>query len=317
MKRFILYPEKFSGTPSHMRASPCVRASAHPHARASSRTVRASSTPTSSTRTGPPPPSVVILPGLGNASDDYIHLVDALARRGHATSVASVKRIDWLRNAAGAATPAYWRGCLRPRPTVDWYLAACEEATRDAKRTNPTADVVLVAHSAGGWLARVFIDEYASEESVKAIGGLVTLGSPMKPTPRDAPGVVDQTRGILTHVHERCRSAEALRDEANIEVTCVAGTYARGTSAVTTVGDVGGFVAGFGYKQVCGRADVDGDGITPVETALMDGATHIVLDGVYHTPLGADDANGRSWYGSESVLAAWADVALGPARANI
>ena len=79
-------------------------------------------------------------------------------------------------------------------------------------------------------------------------------------------------------------------------------------------GVVGACVAGLGYRQVCGRADAEGDGITPVETALMPGATHIVLEGVYHTPLGADDANGRCWYGSESVLASWADVALGKSR---
>ena len=72
------------------------------------------------------------------------------------------------------------------------------------------------------------------------------------------------------------------------------------------IADVGAFVAGLGYRQVCGRADAEGDGITPVETALMPGATHIVLEDVYHTPLGADDANGRCWYGSESVLASWA-----------
>ncbi len=80
------------------------------------------------------------------------------------------------------------------------------------------------------------------------------------------------------------------------------------------IADVGAFVAGLGYRQVCGRADAEGDGITPVETALMPGATHIVLEGVYHTPIGADDANGRCWYGSESVLASWADVALGKSR---
>ena len=106
-----------------------------------------------------------------------------------------------------------------------------------------------------------------------------------------------------------------MRREANVEVTCVAGTYVRGRGEMPRgIADVGAFVAGLGYRQVCGRADAEGDGITPVETALMPGATHIVLEDVYHTPLGADDANGRCWYGSESVLASWADVALGTSR---
>jgi pimeloyl-ACP methyl ester carboxylesterase len=292
-----------------MRALPC-RPHRAPRSRASTRASHATHK-ASDARTRPPS-SVVILPGLGNSSEDYVDLVANLERRGHPSTVVDVDRIDWLRNIAGARTRAYWEGSLRPRPTVDWFLEKCETATRDARDSNPNADVVLVAHSAGGWLARVFLDEYASEESVEAIGGLVTLGSPMTPPPS---GVVDQTRGVLTHVRERCRSAEALRREANVEVTCVAGTYVRGRGEMPRgIADVGAFVAGLGYRQVCGRADAEGDGITPVETALMPGATHIVLEDVYHTPLGADDANGRCWYGSESVLASWADVALGKSR---
>jgi hypothetical protein len=36
--------------------------------------------------------------------------------------------------------------------------------------------------------------------------------------------------------------------------------------------------------QVCGRGDgVLGDGIVPVESALLEGAHHVVLDGVFHS----------------------------------
>ena len=93
---------------------------------------------------------------------------------------------------------------------------------------------------------------------------------------------------------------------------CVAGRYARGAETLDGVASARAFALGQGYKQVCGRADVDGDGITPVESALMDGATHVVLDDVYHTPLGADEAAGRAWYGSPSALERWAAVALDP-----
>lgn len=75
----------------------------------------------------------VILPGLGNKSGDYRNLKDTLEGYGVPTVVANVSRIDWLRNAAGLVDPNYWRGTLRPRPVLDWYLKRVDEAVREAK----------------------------------------------------------------------------------------------------------------------------------------------------------------------------------------
>ena len=50
---------------------------------------------------------------------------------------------------------------------------------------------------AGGWLARVFLLDFGTA----GIDRLVTLGSPHLPPP---PGVIDQTRGILTYVADAC-----------------------------------------------------------------------------------------------------------------
>ncbi|KAK2991566.1 hypothetical protein RJ640_026069, partial [Escallonia rubra] len=46
---------------------------------------------------------------------------------------------------------------------------------------------------------------------------------------------------------------------------------------------------GQGYKQVCGQADVWGDGVVPEISAHLEGALNISLDGVYHSPVGSDD----------------------------
>jgi pimeloyl-ACP methyl ester carboxylesterase len=251
---------------------------------------------------------VVILPGLGNASEDYDELVSLVRARGHVVQVADVKRIDWLRNAAGAVTPEYWRGTLAPRPTVDWYLTRVRDAVQEVRRDDGNvassgSKVTLLAHSAGGWLARVYLDAF--DDAGEDVGALVTLGSPMKPTPKDVPGVIDQTRGILDWVADNCRKCDEL--SPGISVTCVAGTYKRGSDSIT--GGAQAFACGLGYKQVCGDANVEGDGITPVDTALMDGAEHIVLEGVYHTPLGSNSSE-RKWYGSPDIFDAWAARAL-------
>ena len=65
---------------------------------------------------------VVVLPGLGNSYRDYIDMAALLEAKGLLVEVAQVARADWFRNAAGLRNPAYWKGTLQPRPTVDWYL---------------------------------------------------------------------------------------------------------------------------------------------------------------------------------------------------
>lgn len=56
--------------------------------------------------------------------------------------------------------------------------------------------------------------------------------------------------------------------------------------------------------QVCGRADVWGDGVVPEVSAHLDGALNISIDGIYHSPVGSDDAL-RPWYGSPVVVEKW------------
>lgn len=286
------------------------------------------------------PRPVVILPGLGNNSTDYSKLVEDLGSRGLISTVAQVARIDWLRNAAGLLDSSYWKGTLKPRPVLDWYLertgAAIEEAI---SKTSGSEKVSLVAHSAGGWLARLFLSEFGTEK----VDLLLTLGSPHLPPPRGVPGVVDQTRGLLYYIEETCPGAH----HSDVKYVCVAGRYLKGAPllgnptpkvAVTGLGQVSpnsvdpvstaiaavegvsltaspeaekeippsvrARIIGQGYKQVCGEASVWGDGVVPEKAAFLNGALNISVEGVYHSPVGSDNET-RPWYGSPAVLEKW------------
>lgn len=143
---------------------------------------------------GPSKRAVVLLPGLGNNSQDYKDMGVALEQRGLHVQTAAVTRIDWLRNAAGLRQMEYWRGILQPRPVVDWcadispealqcsflqrdgidasiletasrqscvdqphrYLERVDVAVAAAKQATD-GPITLLAHSAGGWLARVYL----------------------------------------------------------------------------------------------------------------------------------------------------------------
>jgi len=169
------------------------------------------STPTSS----PPTRGVLILPGLGNNAADYDDLAARLRARGLGVAVAPVSRLDWSRNAAALSDADWWRGTLRPRPAVDWYLEKVGAALDGLKREVSGAPVTLLTHSAGGWLGRVYLHDFGTA----GVDRFVSLGSPHAPPPAGAEGVVDQTRGILTYCsetfpgahHPEVRRCDALR----------------------------------------------------------------------------------------------------------
>jgi NAD(P)H-hydrate repair Nnr-like enzyme with NAD(P)H-hydrate epimerase domain len=79
--------------------------------------VESSGAPPSASR---PLRAVVLLPGLGNNSQDYAAVGEALRNRGFHVETARVSRVDWLRNAAGLRQREYWTGNLQPRPVIDW-----------------------------------------------------------------------------------------------------------------------------------------------------------------------------------------------------
>ncbi|XP_020229250.1 uncharacterized protein LOC109810241 isoform X2 [Cajanus cajan] len=273
----------------------------------------------------------VILPGLGNNTGDYQRLKQTLKEKyGVQTVVAKVSRLDWLRNAAGLVDPNYWRATLQPTPVLDWYLERVHHAVQQAKETQgqgSTATVSLIGHSAGGWLARVYMEQFGFSH----VSLLLTLGTPHLPPPNGVSGVIDQTRGLLHYVQKNCSKPVYT---PQLKYVCIAGRYIKGarlfgnsdptieaeavvpTDSSQLVSEAAimntdppnttlrARFVGQGYKQVCGQADVWGDGVVPEVSAHLEGALNISFDGVYHSPVGADDVT-RPWYGSPDVLDQW------------
>lgn len=62
------------------------------------------------------------------------------------------------------------------------------------------APLTLLTHSAGGWLGRLYLLDYGTQQFDR----MVSLGSPHNPPPE---GVIDQTRGILTFCESACPGA--------------------------------------------------------------------------------------------------------------
>lgn len=155
-------------------------------------------------------------------------------------------------------TLQYWKGTLKPRPTVDWYLNKLDSAVDAAKRATRGGRVALLAHSAGGWLGRVYMRDFGSF----GIESFTTLGAPHRPPP---PGALDQTRGILTF----CEQAVPGAFHDSVRYTTVAGKLIKGAD-FEGEGSIEQKLVGAGYAQICGEAGVWGDGECATQGRLHD-----------------------------------------------
>ena len=110
---------------------------------------------------------IVVLSGFGNCSSDYedalgndeASLAKSLRSRGFSVHVAEVERKDWFVGILrGIFTKGFWMNACTTRESYGWYLERVDACVKEALRANPEATSVdIVAHSAGGWLARAFI----------------------------------------------------------------------------------------------------------------------------------------------------------------
>ncbi|EFJ43502.1 hypothetical protein VOLCADRAFT_121439 [Volvox carteri f. nagariensis] len=113
----------------------------------------------------PGSPPIVILPGFGNASTDYTEpfgnkeaaLATRLAVRGWQSFVIPVERKDWFRVARAVLTRRFWQGTLTTHPGYTWYLERVAATVEQAMRETGAEQVILVGHSAGGWLGRAYL----------------------------------------------------------------------------------------------------------------------------------------------------------------
>lgn len=172
-------------------------------------------------------------------------------------------------------------------------LLKLEETVLWAQRKFDADRLILVGHSAGGLLARLYLQEkpvwgrvYAGH---KCVTRLITLGSPHC-----------QDRGATTHwfltdIANKLAPGAPYADE--IQYTAVTSRYLMGRER----GDGRERRAFQAYQFLAGEGAVWGDGIVPVSAAGLDGADTLVLEGIAHSR-----KYGRNWYGgSKATIRAW------------
>jgi len=296
---------------------------------------------------------VVICPGFGNDQIDYDRplqqpreagMIAALERRGFPPDnifVVPVQRKDWLRVAGGLldwkfytneAVPTgggYGWYITRFRDTVDRAFDECNANSSNSNSgtttTSSSSRVLVIGHSAGGWLARAGLGDgvWCAESNVRTadrICGLVTVGAIHKP-PKSVAACV--TRGALAYTDSSYPGA-FLRDEGIGYVSVggdaiVGDNTKKGDLDVSEADDVyatrgegsASRVAYNSYEAVCGVGNVSGDGVVPLSWTQLEGSKQIQLEGVFHSinEAGTTIPTDR-WYGSEKVIDRWLPIAL-------
>ncbi len=139
---------------------------------------------------------------------------------------------------------------------------------------------MLVGHSAGGLACRVYIGgdpPYGGRRysGHRRVSRLITLGTPHTPTKQESFAPIARVNDLFPG---------ALHAEAGLRYLSVAGSAESGASSAK---------ARRRYERFVEDGRVDGDGVVPVEAALLPGSESTVLDSLYHNRrLGP-------WYGSD------------------
>jgi pimeloyl-ACP methyl ester carboxylesterase len=218
---------------------------------------------------------VVVLGGFLTSPGFYRGMCAAIHRmRSCPVEVADV----WIWQWAAAVSARGWSR----------ILDRLHESVVPVASSSPTGKVVLVGHSAGGVIGRLYLSDQPfrgrTYGGLERVSTLITLGSP----------------------HHNCERARLRRD---VERRLPGAFFAPRVRYVVVAGravsgEPGGRSserrAGWFYRHLIGYGEVWGDGLVPVESALLKGAEEVVLDGVYHAPV-----FGKPWYGSPEVVERW------------
>ena len=227
---------------------------------------------------------MVILGGFMSFASLYGGMRDELASiTGQPVAIVQTFGHDWL----PSVTPVGWTRLSRKLDCT-----VCSAASYSA-----TGRITLIGHSMGGVLARLYLSPRPFMGQVyrglDLVDRLITLGSPH----HNQAGL---TRGgMMSRWVERHYPGAFFAPR--VEYVSVAGKAIRGNLSGTGRERW----VYWNHKKMCGRGDTWGDGIVPVESALLRGSRPIVLEGVSHF-----GRPGGRWYGDDDVIPVWLEPAL-------
>ena len=244
---------------------------------------------------------IVILPGFLTPSSSPMYAAMAThlstyiqeASRGTLQAVVRMPYMgygDWFKIVGGGDFSTY----------LDRAYNVVEELYKECDGE----DVRILGHSAGGWVARLLLGDVPYQGRVynakSMVNTLFTLGTPHLSVEQYPFGRIDECIDV-SHIHA---SGDVLQRIKTSSLQYCNYVYPRGdafepdTKIVCVAGDgeITSFMTYQSYKSGCGKGSVRGDGVTPLEIAILPHASKsIVLQNVSHFEYG-EYANIQQWF---------------------
>ncbi len=223
---------------------------------------------------------IVIIPGYLAGAAPYRNLEAYLRTQGHWVTTVPLTQASWL--------PTFGGRSIQP------IIQAIAATVATAQAETGCDRVHLVGHSAGGWIARIYLgDRPYLVHSIdrdrphlwnghQSVATLLTLGTPHISQER-------WTRKNLDFVNQTYPGAYF----STVKYVCIAGKAILGERWRT-------WFTYNSYQLTCGEGACWGDGITPLAAAHLPGAINLTFDQVLHSP-----KPGATWYGSPAIADQW------------
>ncbi|AFY75303.1 PGAP1-like protein [Synechococcus sp. PCC 7502] len=215
----------------------------------------------------------LILPGYLAGAKDYLGLQMSLENLGFKATIVPLEWWEWLPTVGGRS--------IAP------ILLKLDQAVKQICQELQVSQVNLIAHSAGGWVSRIYLGEtpyYGRVWGANAqVARLISLGTPHRSKePWAAPNLDFVNNNYPDAFHQ------------NLKYICIAGKAVYGEKTWKS------WLAYSSYELTCGIGNTWGDGIIPIECAHLAGAENLVLEGANHSP------KAGLWYGSPELVHKWA-----------
>jgi hypothetical protein len=239
-------------------------------------------------------PTVLILGGFMTSPPMYARMIRRLRDRGVAgVVVADVWTPDWM-----------LAGVRGTGPLTTRSARAVLDASRLSGQVSGGAPLLVVGHSAGGVTARLLTAEEPFPGrrfgGAGRFGAIVSLGTPHNLAGGE--GIGERMQEMAASIADRLVPGAFF--DPRISYVAVGSRAVRGDPDGTGKERIAHLL----YRSVIGKAAVAGtvgDGIVPLESALLAGARQVILDEALHSPGGSGP-----WYGTDEELDEWWPVAL-------
>jgi pimeloyl-ACP methyl ester carboxylesterase len=234
------------------------------------------------------PVPIVLIGGFGFDWRLYRPVRDRLAIVSQQpVAIAPINSLEWLQ----VMLSNDYSGLLR----------ALHSGILDTLRSTHRDQLQLIAHSAGGVLARIYLgdqpygDNQTAYHGTRYVSRLVTLGTPHWTT--RAGRRAGQTQIAFANQHYPGAFHPTV-NYASVGSRAILGNR-QGSKLERSASEA--------YGMLSEDSEVPGDGIIPLENALLAGGQQIVMDDLRH-----DRRDGHHWYGQDvaTIRRWWEQLAM-------